>query len=172
MWLDRISGHSTPSGPPTPQMRSYSPAPQRSGHLAPGPLSLRPSYSPRSSSLSLPLTPNTSSSSLPTAARIPNGSALKQQFAPPVDVPDPLDVLQEVVGLSLEKNHSIKRSAEDGEQLGRPGEFGADFDFGGLSLQEFVDGVVRGSNDFQSRDHKDCIQSVEECVHSYGSPHL
>lgn len=166
MWLDRFSGHSTPSGSPPPQTRSYSPAPRRSGHLVPGPLSLRPGYSARSSSLSLPLTSNTSTSSLPAAARVPNGSALKQHIPPPVDVPDPLDVLQEVIGFSLKKKDVAGRTVEDRNLLEKPSEVEADVDFGGLSLRAFVEACERGSNDLQSRDHKDRLQSVEECLHS------
>ncbi|KAI9760403.1 MAG: Eukaryotic translation initiation factor 5A [Chaenotheca gracillima] len=137
MWLDRFSGHSTPSGSP-PRTRSYSPAPQRSSHLAPASQPFRPGYSPRSSSLSL--ASNASTSSLPGTRGQANGSALKQSVvsSPPDEVSNPLDVLRNIVGASLKTG---PRASEDSRNdLDDPlaASVVDGVDFGGLSLQEFA----------------------------------
>lgn len=167
MWLDRFSGHSTPSGSPPRQGRAYSPAPQRrSSHLALAPLPLRPGYSPRSSSLSLALTPSTSTSSLPAAARILNGSALKQTISAPVDIPDPLAVLQDVIGPLSHKVSESEGSLEEERDPEKAFEIEADIDFGGLDLQAFAGARHDTENDLQSIGQKIDVQTVDDCLYT------
>jgi vacuolar protein sorting-associated protein 52 len=136
MWLDRISGHTTPAAtpsgsPPQSTKRSYSPAPPRSSNLAPHPSMPRPGISSRSSSLSL--LSNDSTPSLLSSSRRPNGSALKHS-ATAVDVPDPLEVLERLVGSEDKGGHAaVAPTAEDGY-----GESEFDLDLDGLSLREIA----------------------------------
>ncbi|KAH0538056.1 hypothetical protein FGG08_005318 [Glutinoglossum americanum] len=136
MWLDRFSAQSTPSGsPPPPQNRSYSPAPRRPSHLAPLALPARPGFSPRSSSLSL--ASNVSTSSLPGTSRPPNGSTLRQSVTTNVhNVTDPLEVLQRIIGAPL-KSREVESPGNLSGSLDQS-QIAGDIDFGGLSLQEFV----------------------------------
>ncbi|THC99383.1 hypothetical protein EYZ11_001107 [Aspergillus tanneri] len=128
MWLDRISGHSTPSSLPT-DSRSNSPLPRRtSSRLSPYSQSARASSSRQGSSLSVLVSPNSSSTSLPTTRG--DGSALKQASARPrpSDVADPLEVLSGILG----------KQREEALQAEKPMQLVPDIDFGGLSLEEFV----------------------------------
>ncbi|ORY10040.1 Sac2 family protein [Clohesyomyces aquaticus] len=140
MWLDRFSAHSTPSGTPPPRGQSYSPAPRRPYQQAgPGPLPPRPGINPRSSSLSL-VSPASSSTSLPTTARLPNGAGRRRQGpggAPP-NVPDPLKVLEAMLGGPPRK--PPRTGHEDAEEAvpSKPEEVVTDVPFGGLSLLEFA----------------------------------
>ncbi|KAI9824419.1 MAG: hypothetical protein M1832_001954 [Thelocarpon impressellum] len=136
MWLDRLSGHSTPSGSPPPRNRSYSPAPRRSSHLAPS---------------------SQQQSQLRRAAFNPsrqlNGSALRHSVSgrPPDDVPDPLDVLEGIIGTSLRS-----RQAFDARDLVE------DIDFGGLSLHDFAaaeSSIGERGNDY---DPSYRVRSVDE----------
>ncbi|KAF2089630.1 Vps52-domain-containing protein [Saccharata proteae CBS 121410] len=141
MWLDRFASHSqqsTPAGTP-PQSRSYSPAPRRP-YLAPPQQPVRPGLNPRSSSLSL-FSPASSTASLPQAARIPNGSALKFQIndSPPPDVPDPLKVLEDIVGAPPRKGAASQDDGQRYHPAEKPAEIITEIDFGGLSLQAFAE---------------------------------
>ena len=162
MWLDRFSGHSTPSGsPPPPQNRSYSPAPRRPSHLASEPR--RPSFTPRSSSLNPGSRQNQASSSL-NSLRILNGSYLKQQqIPPPAETADPLTVLEQIIGRPVQKGLLENGTIDDYSVLDRPSQLSEDVDFGGLSLQAFAaagNGVaMNGVSDNQRAD----AQTVEEC---------
>ncbi|GAB7356807.1 hypothetical protein MBLNU459_g7691t1 [Dothideomycetes sp. NU459] len=135
MWLNRYSGHPSPSASPGPQ--------RRPSHLAPNPLPHRPGISSRNSSLSL-LT-NGSSDSLPHAARLPNGSGLRNQLdAPPTGaVSDPVGVLREILSSSRESKDSSEQLSKE---LERPKELVQDVDFGGLSLQDFAEAHNDPSN--------------------------
>ena len=136
MWLDRFSGHSTPSGsPPPPQNRSYSPAPRRPSHLASEPR--RPSFTPRSSSLNPGARLNQQSNSL-NSPRLPNGSNLKQQMPPPADTIDPLSVLEEIVGRPIQKEALSNGITDSYAELERPSQLFEDVDFNGQSLQAFA----------------------------------
>ena len=162
MWgLDRFSGHSTPSGSPPPQKRSFSPAPRRPNHLGPG-LAARPPHSPRSSSLSKY---NSSTTSL-NSQRLPNGSGLKQQITPPADFTNPLQLLEEIVGRPISEED--KRHGEDGHvQLEKPAELVEDIDFGGRSIQDFLKGEEE-RDDIGSLDaYEDTAQSAMECEYVY-----
>lgn len=160
MWLDRFSTHSTPSATPPPQ-RSYSPAPTRRPYLTPGPLPARPGLTPRSSSLSL-ISPTSSTASLPTTARVPNGSQLRRQIAPtPSDVPDPLDVLEKIIGRPPKRIPSDEAEQTQNVVAEKPAEPVEDIEFGGLSLSAFAQGSKGPET---SNVHNYSAQSVEECT--------
>ena len=131
MWLDRLSGPSTPSGTHSPN-RSYSPAPRRPSHLNPrAGLGLRDNRS----STSLDLSNNGSTVSLNSPVKHVNGSALRYEQKPPPYVEEPATVLRGILGLKSDgQAKEQRRAASD-----------VDFDeehvkisFGGLSLQDFV----------------------------------
>ena len=155
MWLDRFSAHSTPAGTPPPQGRAYSPAPRRPTRPS------APGLPPRSSSLTL-LTPASSSSSLPSTARLPNGSARRppNHGAPP-DVPDPVQVLESILGAPLRTRATA--SAGVSEERSKPEEVVQDIDFGGLSLQQFVEAKAPTSQP-SSPVHTRSAQTAEECT--------
>ncbi|KAF1836464.1 Vps52-domain-containing protein [Decorospora gaudefroyi] len=137
MWgLDRLSSYSTPSGTPPPRQDSYSPAPRR-GYPAPV-QPLRPGLNPRSSSLTPLVSPNASTTSLPSSARVPNGGPRRRPTggAPP-NIPDPLHVLESIMGGPPRKSATANRDTE-AHTRAKPAEVEADIDFGGLSLQDFV----------------------------------
>ncbi|RHZ59402.1 putative GARP complex subunit (Sac2) [Aspergillus thermomutatus] len=139
MWLDRISGHSTPSGVPF-DSRSNSPAPRRSSSLlSPVPPNSRPGQNRQGSSLSVLLTPSDSTTSLPATARGVNGSVTKQGAARsrPSDVADPLEVLKDIIGKQKgdsETSVHLKTSASQAKPL----HLVESIDFRDLSLEEFV----------------------------------
>ena len=157
MFHDRIAAYPPPSASPPAGQRSYSPAPKRPNHLAPGPS--RPSYNPRSSSLSLISRANSSSSSLPGSSRAPNGSALRQELTPPPFVDDPLDVLVKIIGVPLPKDALDDQDV----QVKQPAQLTEDIDFDGLSLQQFVYEADRQKLSAQSQPEEYTAQSVEEC---------
>ncbi|MCJ1282152.1 hypothetical protein MMC26_001475 [Xylographa opegraphella] len=164
MWLDRLSNQPTPSGtPPVGQNRSYSPAPQRSMHLAPGSVA-RPGYSTRSSSLSLVSRSNTSNTSLPGAARISNGSTLKQQIIPPEFVEDPLAILGKILGSSFNADDRATNGLELGAVLAKPAELVEEIAFDGLSLQEFAHETTDREKEglYEERFSPLSMQSIEE----------
>ncbi|RHZ63372.1 hypothetical protein CDV55_100087 [Aspergillus turcosus] len=142
MWLDRISGHSTPSGVPF-DSRSNSPAPRRSSSLlSPAPPNNRPSQNRQGSSLSVLLTPSDSTTSLPATARGVNGSVLRHGAARsrPSDVADPLEVLKDIIGKQqgdVETNVCPETSAPQAKPL----HLVESIDFRDLSLEEFVSQV-------------------------------
>lgn len=163
MWLDRFSGNNTPSNslpPPSPQIRSYSPAPRRPSHLTPG-TSRRPSYSPRASSPKLGAGNASKISS--NSTRIPNGSTLKQQIIPS-DLIDPLEILAEVIGKPLPKKQSQSDNGT-GQVFGefqKPTQLVEDVEFKGLSLHEFAS-AFDGSEDEKLAKPINPAQTVEEC---------
>lgn len=165
MWLDRFSAQSTPSATPPPQGRSYSPAPRRP-YLTPGPgpLPPRPGLNPRSSSLSL-VSPTSSTASLPTASRVPNGAGRRRQGngVPPANIPDPLKVLETILGGPPRKNVSGQEGVTKGVPAARPVELVGDIDFRGLSLQAFAE-ADSDATQRVSRVHTYSAQSVEECT--------
>lgn len=157
MWLDRLSGHSAQSGPPTQQARSYSPAPRRPSHLGPSAAS-RPGFSPRSSSLNVAKF-NASTTSL-NSPRLPNGSGLKQQIVPPADLADPLKVLEEIFGKALRQEDGEQGSDKQDEDE-KPAELVEDIDFSGLGLHEYLqaeDEEIRSNEVTES-----AAGPVEEC---------
>lgn len=148
MWLDRLSGHSTPAsaGSPPPANRSYSPAPRRQSNLGPPSALQRPGFNPRSSSLSL--ISNDSTTSL-LSSRRPNGSNLKRT-ATTVNASSPLEVLDRIVRddtLSVSKALLEREASED---------FELELDFDGLGLHEIAEG--------QRTLGGIVLQSIEECM--------
>ncbi|OQD75148.1 hypothetical protein PENDEC_c008G01723 [Penicillium decumbens] len=132
MWRDRISGQSTPSG----ANRNPSLPRRSSSQLSLGPYNNRPGAS-RNSSTSLLLTPSDSNTSLTGAGRPSNGLGLRQsslQRSRPAVVPDPLEVLNGIIGK--------ERQQKDVPQLSnlpdRPTGLVENIQFDGLSLEEFV----------------------------------
>jgi vacuolar protein sorting-associated protein 52 len=154
MWLDRLSGHSTPSNAsPPPHNRSYSPLPRRSSHLAPPTASKRPGFSPQSSTLSL--VSSDSTASLLGSSKKANGSGLKQSTVVD-DYPEPLEVLQNLFGAE-NKVLDIKDASRYGTD-----DFNLDeeLDFSGMSLRELVN---------PQQSERDGIylhvpQTLEECM--------
>lgn len=160
MWLDRFSGSNPPSAsPPPPANRSYSPGPRRSSHLGPG-TAARPSFSHRSSSLYLGSKSNLSNTSV-NSARVPNGSALRNEVIPPGEFPDPLKILAEVVGRPLpeQKSETIKGGEKEAD---RPSLLTEDVDFEGMSLHEFVQ-LDLSDKAGDQRSLGFSAQTVEEC---------
>ncbi|KAL2848059.1 Sac2 family-domain-containing protein [Aspergillus pseudoustus] len=138
MWLDRIAGHSTPTGPQF-DSRGPSPIPRRSSsRLSPNHQNTRSGLSRPGSSLSALVSPNTSSTSLPSI-RGPDGPESKQNDivkARPKNVADPLDVLN---GIIRRRNGEAKTDTVQGPApVAKPGKLVEDIDFGGMSLEEFV----------------------------------
>jgi len=132
MWRDRISGQSTPSG----ANRNPSLPRRSSSQLSLGPYNNRPGAS-RNSSTSLLFTPSDSNTSLTGAGRPSNGLGLRQsslQRSRPAAVPDPLEVLNGIIGK--------ERQQKDVPQLSnlpdRPTGLVENIQFDGLSLEEFV----------------------------------
>ena len=166
MWLDRFSNQNTPSGTPPPRGSSYSPAPRRSYAAAgPGPLPPRPSLNPRSSSLSL-ISAASSSSSLPSTARLPNGAGRRRQGpgGVPPNVPDPLQVLETILGGPPRRPVGGEAASSAGQAAEKPEHVVDDIDFGGLSLQGFAE---RSSHEQEPRTpaHTYNAHSVEECIY-------
>lgn len=133
MWRDRISGQSTPSG----ANRNPSLPRRSSSQLSRDPYNNRPRAASRNSSTSLLLTPSDSTTSLPGTGRPSNGLGLRQtsaQRSRPAVVPDPLEVLNGIIGK--------EKQAKDIPQLStlpdRPTELVEAINFDGLSLEEFV----------------------------------
>lgn len=138
MWLDRFSGQSTPAGATTPN-RYPSPDPRRTSHLAP---SSRPGLgvSPNRSNLSLNLSNNTSAVSLGSPTKASNGPTLRFEQKPPPNLTDPTDVLRSI--LKLDEAGVVARDSAD-DKVGDIEESKENIDFGGLSLQEFVEQEAR-----------------------------
>ncbi len=162
MWIDRLSGNSTPSGPPPPpHNRSYSPAPRRPGGLGPG-ITSRASYGPRNSSLGLNPRASVSTTSV-NSSKLPNGSMLKRQVSPPEEFTDPLKALEKVIGKSINEE-----AVQDGQQKKqgvskRPPAIVQDIDFGELGLQDFAHGVLSEADREQPDGRTSTAQTVEEC---------
>ena len=152
MWLDRLSGHSTPSSAPAqPHNRPYSPLPRRSSHLVPTTVSKRPGFSPQSSNLSL--VSNDSTTSLLGGSRKTNGSSLRQSTVVG-DRIEPLEVLRKLLGADS-KNVDLKDDLGYGA---RDLNFEEDLDFSGLSLQELAKQQISENSDTH------VSQTVEECM--------
>ena len=124
MWLDRFSGHSTPSESPPPQNRPYSPAPRRPNGLVPTGTA-RPPFGPRISSLNLDPRANLSTSSV-------------NSQTPPADLTDPLEALEAIVGRSIPADRARDGVFHDESSRARPRELVEAVDFGGLSLDDFA----------------------------------
>ncbi|KZF23438.1 GARP complex subunit [Xylona heveae TC161] len=163
MWLDRLAGHTASGSPGAQNNRSYSPAaPRRTSHLAPRSSSARPGLSPRASTLSL--ISNTSTSSLPSAARLPNGSSLRNQVSQtaPLDVPDPIHILQGIIGVEIPKKQDPADSTWKKRKVEKPVDIVENPDFGNLSLEAFAEGAIVRQDVSKHAVHKMNAQSIAE----------
>ncbi|KAL3461457.1 Sac2 family-domain-containing protein [Aspergillus heterothallicus] len=137
MWLDRIAGHSTPSGPQF-DSRGPSPIPRRSSsRLSPNHQNARPGLSRPGSSLSALVSPSASSTSLPTI-RGPDGAESRQSGAVrtrPTNVADPMEVLN---GIIRRRNETKTDTVQGFTLSNKPDKLVEAIDFGGLSLEEFA----------------------------------
>lgn len=135
MWRDRISGQSTP---PLTRNPSLPTLPQRSSsQLSHGPYNNRPGGA-RTSSTSLLSSPNDSTASLPGTARAPSGSGLRPvsgQRTRPAIVPDPLEVLNGIIG---KEQRQMDLPQLSDEPYTKPKELSETIDFNGMSLEQFV----------------------------------
>jgi len=154
MWLDRLA-NSTPSGSPPPTNRSYTSTPRRQTGLASN-SAQRPPFSARSSTLSLGSS-NDSTTSLLASRRL-NGSALKQSTTIP-DGPNPLDVLEKLLGLEGKKSFDT-RPGINGVHAGGENDF--ELDFEGLSLHE----LALGDSSPVQEDSVYNSQTIDECMYS------
>lgn len=144
MWLDRLSGNSSPSVPPF-DSRLSSPVPRRSSHLSPVPQNSRPGSNRPGSSLSILLTPSDSSTSLPATARDAAGRQNGTQTRPS-DVVDPLEVLNGIIRKRKRESPDPTMTTITLDLELKPPRLVEEIDFGGLSLEEFVTrGVARDS---------------------------
>lgn len=159
MWPDR--GAAGQGGGPVASAstgsRPYSPA-RRQSQLSAANKPGRPSFSPRSSSLSFSPTPNASTTSLPGAARAANGlsrqppSAMRNQ-----SYPDPVDVLNGIIG---QRRSSSTPGDETTSLPEKPDVLCENIDFGGLSLEEFAHQMETQP---ARRSYGQGIQSFEQC---------
>lgn len=158
MWLDRLSGHSTPSGtpPPLPPSSNRHPSPSQRPSRTSSSQGFRSALNPRSSSTSLLLTPSDSTASLPPTARnSSNGAPQKSVFlrTPPSEVASPLEVLTGIIG-KKSSDQSAEAPAEKPTQLVEA------IDFGDLSLEEFAN---RGKSSGGLLSSKDGAGTIEQC---------
>lgn len=135
MWLDRLSGTSTPAPRPnassTPQSRSYSPAPRKTSRLLPQTGPQRPNFAPRSSSLSA--VSNDSSTSLLGNSRKPTDSSNSNLRNTTLTYSDPIQVLDKLLDIDLGS-----LPVADKDEIWDNYELLGDVDFTGLALHEFV----------------------------------
>ena len=145
MWLDRISGHSTPSAPQF-DSRSSSPVPRRSSHLSPLPQNNRPGSSRQGSSLSTLLTSNDSNTSLPPTAPGANG---KQGIAGkrPSDVVDPLEVLNGIISKRKADKPGATLSNRDSAPAVKPPRLVDTIDFGELVWRNLLRKRINASRE-------------------------
>lgn len=162
MWLERLSGQTTPSASSSVPHRSYSPAPRRSSHLAPN-SNPRPSYGPRTSSVGLVSRANSSTTS-PNPPQLANRSSLRQEIAPSPDVVDPLDALGILLGKRKDNGRDMQEERKSAPPDHRPTDLDADIDFQGQGLDVFAQDAGQEKID-ESRRY--ASQTVEECEYVY-----
>ncbi|SMQ54753.1 unnamed protein product [Zymoseptoria tritici ST99CH_3D7] len=130
IWLERFSAPSREQTT-SPNPNRPHPASRRSVQLGPSTLPRRPGLQPRSSSLSVASLIG-STESLPSSARVPSGSNLREQLAGSAnEVADPLAVLEQILGPS-------RSQGEDGETIEDRVAIADGIDLGGLDLEEFA----------------------------------
>lgn len=162
MWLERFSGQSAQQAAPAggSPNRSFSPAPRKPIQLGPSTPQRRPGLSTRTSSLGA-LAGSGSADSLPPAVRIPNGTNLRRELngSPAQDAQDPLDVLQRIIGAPREPRGGDERARGANVVFDESGE---DIDFGGMSLEEFVNGVDPPPAETTTENHLPLIEDFEK----------
>lgn len=152
MWLDRFSGHATPTQAPSQNhSRPYSPnSVRKQSHLASNAGAQRPGgFSPRTSSLNL--VHNDSTTSLLSNSRKTNGSNLRQSSSV-LDDSQPIEVLEKLLGAE-----GLVAGKTTGDK-GHTNEEEDEIDFNGFTLQDLAKVALH-----------DCTttykpQSVEECM--------
>lgn len=108
---------------------------------------------------------NASTTSL-NSAKVPHGSALKQQITPPADLVDPLKTLAAVVGKPLPEEKLENRSTQNDVEVRRPARLIEDIEFSGLGLKEFT--LTDFSDKQEIRVNSvTTVQTVEECEYVY-----
>lgn len=134
MWMDRLGAHPGASGPSPAQSRTYSPISRPRSHLAVN----RPTFSPRSSSLSLASTPNASNASLPGSLRQAAGPPSRLDTRRPTEttVRDPLEVLESILGKRASQNGIVENQGD--KAVEKPEALVESIDFGEASLEQFV----------------------------------
>ncbi|PGH03773.1 hypothetical protein AJ80_08643 [Polytolypa hystricis UAMH7299] len=161
MWLDRLSAHANASGSSSPYNRAYSPARRTTSQLsAAAAQQNRPVFSPRSSSLSLAQTPNASTTSLP-GTRQEGGPASKQGLLNPSasSAPDPLLVLERIIG----KQHKADAPASPAINTPeKPPQLVDSIEFGGLSLQEFLEKKNEAARPTEALEDTQSIEQFEK----------
>lgn len=166
MWKDRLSGHPTSSGVPSPRHRSQSPGVRAPSHLAPY---QRPTFSPRSSSLSL--ISNASTSSGPLTAPRQNGSTVDHG---PVkgaldDDADPLSVLGRILRVpsdGLDKRSTAASTLSGEGSRRRKFAIPARADLARLSLRAYA-AAGRGAPSQTKDGHGYEARSTEECMQGW-----
>ena len=141
MWLDRFSQTTSNPSSNTPS-RYHSPGPRRSSQLTtPNQRNgLGIGLGRTGSNASLDLTsPNASNSSLPLLQRRQTGSGLKQEQRLPLDAADPLDVLQQLVGPSVQH-----KSLTNGENTDLRD---VEITFDDLGLEEYLERDLSGDEE-------------------------
>lgn len=167
-WLQSLSINTT-SGPSPPSQRPYSPSPisRKASHLAPSTYPSRPSLSTRSSSLSL-----VSNASLPATGRFPSGSGLRNEInnIPPPNVQDPLEALEDILGIHLIDDEPSNLENEIETFAEKPSDLVEDIEFGTLSLEEYMElSLVPTLQTSSTATHSQ--KSIEECMSLLLLPH-
>lgn len=80
---------------------------------------------------------------------------MRQEIAPPPDLTDPLAILQDIVGKSLQGNNI---NGTEAGTLDKPVELVEDIDFAGMSLHDLAD-----QEDAASEHQVRSDQTIEEC---------
>jgi vacuolar protein sorting-associated protein 52 len=161
MWLDRLSGHSTPSGTPPPlSKRSLSPAPRRTSRFSPAPQPGRHPLLPRSSSLTLNSNESTTSSIGTSRASNSVGSKAGSSRQRPPGVTDPLEVLNGIIGIAKMKDRSANPVNTAGTTIEKPAQLIEAINFEGLSLEEFV---LKDKESSQARKVEIGAQAAHQC---------
>ena len=91
-----------------------------------------------------------------------NGSTLKHEVTPPADFPDPLEVLEKVLGRTLQLDNKIDGAPSGYTSPEKPPELLKEVDFGGLSLEAFAQDMDLESEKNEV-DTRMAAQTVEEC---------
>lgn len=132
-----FSGQSSQSTPSATPNRSFSPAPNRSIQLGPSTIPRRPGLNQRTSSLSAASLAS-STESLPSTARLTNGSSLKNELASSLtqDGPSPVDILRDILGPLRNEDPTDGTNGDHAD--GRPITLTEKVEFNGLSLREFA----------------------------------
>jgi len=98
-------------------------------------------------------------------ARLQNGSGLRNQVSsiPSTETEDTLGNLQRIIATPLGNDKVIKDNGKKAIPLQKPNEPAEVIDFGGLSLQDFLNrDSVRSKEFFNVQSYSQ--QSVEECT--------